>query len=185
MKKIAIISTCVLLALVGHSYAPSSQEVSESSQEKAFSGNKKVFIHLTDNFKENDGPVCVAFNAAWQALRDGSQVEIFFDQEAAFGVKQWEPGKTDLGLYPLPDRIKPLLTASFGMKKEALPANYQEYLTMLHEKGARVTVNGFWNALTSIEETIKGRKNILSYAEPLTLKEFLSHREEAEVYLKF
>lgn len=144
-----------------------------------------VFIHLTDNFKENDGPVCVAFNAAWQALSEGNQVEIFFDQEATYGIKQWEPGRTDLGLYPLPERINDLLVESLGMERSALPANYQEYLKQLHDRGARITANGFWNALTQVEETVKGRENILPFVEPLTLKEALAHREVAKVYLKF
>jgi predicted peroxiredoxin len=146
---------------------------------------KTVLIHLTANFKENDGPVCVAFNAAWQALRDGAKVTIFFDQDAAYGIKQWEPGKTDLGLYPLPDRIKDLLAESFGVERDSLPADYQKFLSMLHEQGARVVVNGFWNALTEIEKAIKGRENILPYAEPLTLSEILAAREQADVYLKF
>ncbi len=175
MKKTLVLSMLGLLVLL----APPSTSVGSDSK------TTKVFVHLTANFKDNDGPVCVAFNAAWQALREGSDVEIFFDQDAAYGIKQWEPGKTDLGLYPLPDRIKELLVATFQMKREALPVNYQEYLAMLHKQGARVTVNGFWNALTQIEETIKGRKNILPYAEPLTLQEFLAHRKEADVYLKF
>ncbi len=102
-----VVGFLVLLAL------PSTGVASDSTT--------KVLIHLTANFKENDGPVCVAFNAAWQALRDGSDVEIFFDQDAAYGIKQWEPGKTDLGLYPLPDRIKDLLVTTFQMKREALP----------------------------------------------------------------
>ncbi len=175
MKKTLVLSMLGLLVLLA---LPSTSVGSDSK-------TAKVFIHLTANFKENDGPVCVAFNAAWQALREGSDVEVFFYQDAAYGIKQWEPGKTDLGLYPLPARIKDLLVTTFQMKREALPANYQEYLVMLHKQGARVTVNGFWNALTQVEETIKGRKIILPYAETLTLQEFLAHRKEADVYLKF
>lgn len=154
------------------------------SGEESFAG-KTVFIHLTANFKENDGPVCVAFNAAWQALRDGDRVVILFDQDAAYGIKYWAPGKTDLGLYPLPDRIKELLAESFGVERDSLPANYQVFLSMLHEQGARVVVNGFWNALTEVEKTIKGRENILPYAEPLTLREILAERKQADVYLRF
>ena len=146
---------------------------------------ESVFIHLTDNFKENDGPVCVAFDVAWQALSEGDEVEIFFDQEATYGIKQWEPGKTDLGLYPLPERIKGLLVASLGMDEATLPANYQEFLLNLHERGAKVTANGFWNALTQVEETVKGRKRILPFVEPLTLAEVLAHRRQADIYLKF
>ncbi len=144
-----------------------------------------VFIHLTANFKENDGPVCVAFNAAWQALRDGDTVEIFFDQDAAYGVKQWEPGKTDLGLYPLPQRIRELLSATFDTPEADLPANYQEYLRFLHDEGVHVTVNGFWNALTNVEKTVQGREHILPFVEPLTLAEVLAHRRQASVYLRF
>ncbi len=144
-----------------------------------------VFLHLTANFKEDDGPVCVAFNAARQALLDGHTVVIFFDQEATYGIKQWGPDKTDLGLYPLPERIKDLLIESFGGERSALPANYQEYLGQLHKEGARVTANGFWNALTEVEDTIKGRENILPFIEPLTLAEMLELRQGATVYLKF
>ena len=146
---------------------------------------ERVLIHLVDNFKENDGPVCVAFNAAWQALQEGDEVEIFFDQEATYGIKQWERGKTDLGLYPLPDRIKGLMAEAFGMEEDSLPNNYQVYLQFLHEKGARISANGFWNALTQVEEHIKDRKNILPFVEPLTLQEFLEHRQAATIYLRF
>ena len=137
------------------------------------------------NFKENDAPVCVAFNAARQALCDGHTVVIFFDQEATYGIKQWEPGKTDLGLYLLPERINGLLLESFGGERSELPANYQEYLQQLHEAGARITANGFWNALTEVEDTIKGRENILPFVEPLTLAEMLKLRQAATIYLKF
>lgn len=146
---------------------------------------ERVLIHLVDNFKENDGPVCVAFNAAWQALQEGDEVEIFFDQEATYGIKQWEPGKTDLGLYPLPDRIKGLMAEAFGLEEDSLPNNYQVYLQLLHDKGVRITANGFWNALTQVEEHIKDRKNILPFVEPLTLQEFLEHRQAATIYLRF
>lgn len=144
-----------------------------------------VFIHLTANFKEDDGPICVGFNAARQALHDGHTVVIFFDQEATYGIKQWEPGKTDLGLYPLPERINELLIESFGGERGELPANYQEYLKQLHEAGVRITANGFWNALTEVEKTIKGRENILEFVEPLTLSEMLKLRQAATIYLKF
>jgi len=144
-----------------------------------------VFIHLTANFKKDDGPVCVAFNVARQALHDGDTVVIFFDQGATYGLKQWAPGKTDLGLYPLPKKVKDLLLQSFGGERSALPANYQDYLEQLHKEGARVTANGFWNALTEVEDTIKGRKNILPFVEPLTLAEILELRQSADVYLKF
>lgn len=144
-----------------------------------------VFIHLTANFKDDDGPVCVAFNAAWAALEKGYAVELFFDQGAAYGLKQWEPGKTDLGIYDLPDDLKSLLVESFGVKREQLPKNYQDYLAFLHDKGAKVTVNGLWNALTKVETTVKGKQNILPYVQPLTIQEVIDHRAAAEVYLKF
>jgi len=149
------------------------------------SAAQSVFLHLTDNFKENDGPVCVAFNTAWQALRDGDDVTLFFDQGAAYAVKQWEPGRTDLGLYPLPERIKELLSESFSVPKESLPADYQQYAKFLSQQGAHLVVNGFWNALTEVEKTIKGHENILPDVEPVTLGEMLERRQQASVYMKF
>jgi len=146
---------------------------------------KTVFIHLTDNFKKNDGPVCVAFNVAWAARQQGYAVELFFDQDAAYGIKQWEPGKTDLSIYDLPDDLKDLLVKSFGVDRESLPKNYQDYLKLLHDQGVSITVNGFWNALTKVEKNIKGTKNILAYVTPLTLQEMIEHRAGSDVYLKF
>ncbi len=145
----------------------------------------QVFIHLTDNFKQNDGPVCVAFNAAWAARQTGYEVELFFDQDAAYGIKQWEPGKTDLGIYDLPDDLKDLLVQSFGVNRESLPKTYQDFLRFLHDSGVRVTVNGMWNALTKVEKTVKGKQNILPFVEPLTLNELMEHRAAADIYLKF
>ncbi len=146
---------------------------------------ERVFIHLTDNFKENDGPVCVAFNVAWGALREGHDVEIFFDQDATYGIKQWEAGKTDLGLYPLPEDLKDLLVGAFGVDRETIPSDYQEFLGFLSQQGASVTANGFWNALTKVENTIKGKENLLPFVEPLTLEELVDHRRTATVYLRF
>jgi len=147
--------------------------------------SKTVFIHLTANFKEDDGPVCVAFNAAWAAQEKGYKVELFFDQGAAYGLKQWEPGKTDLGIYDLPDDLKALLVESFGVERDQLPKTYQDYLAFLNDKGVHVTVNGLWNALTKVEATVKGTQNILPYVQPLTIQEVIDHRAEADIYLKF
>jgi hypothetical protein len=146
---------------------------------------ENVFIHLTANFKENDGPVCVAFNTAWQALHDGDSVTLFFDQDAAYGLKQWEPDRTDLSLYPLPERIKDLLSESFGVARETLPQDYQQYLKFLSQQGAHLVVNGFWNALTEVEATIRGREHILGYVEPVTLGEMLTLRKAATLYMRF
>ena len=151
----------------------------------AAAAEESVFLHLTADFKEDDGPVCVAFNAAWQALLDGNQVILFFDQAAAYGVKEWEPGRTDLSLYPLPERIKDLLVTTFAVERESIPENYQDYLKFLSELGASITVNGFWNALTEIESTVKGTEHILEYVEPLTLAEMLERRRSATIYMKF
>ena len=60
----------VLLFVLGLLVLLTLPSTSVSSDSKA----AKVVIHLTANFKENDGPVCVAFNAAWHAIRDGSDV---------------------------------------------------------------------------------------------------------------
>ncbi len=144
-----------------------------------------VFLHLTADFKTDDGPVCVAFNMAWQALRDGDRVTLFFDQKAAFGLKQWAPGRTDLSLYPLPEKIKDLLVETFDVSRESLPENYQSYLAFLRHKGARVTTNGFWNALTEVETTVKGKEHILDFVEPITLEEALEARRQASLYFHF
>ena len=49
----------------------------------------------------------------------------------------------------------------------------------------KVTVNGFWNALTDVEKTVKGKENIIASAQLLTLDEMMDHLAEAEIILEY
>ncbi len=147
---------------------------------------KRVLIYLRDNIKENDGPACVAFDAAWAALAQGYSVELMFDQGAAYNLKIFEgDGKTDFQRYDLPQRLKELLAEQFGGSPDQMPKTYQDFLDLLQRKGLLVTVNGTWNALTEIEKTVKGRAHIVKYVQPLDLREMVEHAAAADVVWTF
>lgn len=149
-------------------------------------GKKRILIYLRDNIKENDGPACVAFDAAWGALAKGYEVEMMFDQGAAYNLKIFEgDGKTDFQRYDLPDKLKQLLAEQFGGTPAEMPKTYQDFLDLLNQKGMTVTVNGTWNALTGVEKTVKGKEHIVSYVQPLDLREMVEHAAAADVVWTF
>jgi hypothetical protein len=62
---------------------------------------------------------------------------------------------------------------------------YQDFLTLYHQMGAKITVNGTWNALTQVEKTVKGKQNIIAIAEPLSLQEMTAHIAAANIYVAY
>lgn len=152
----------------------------------AFAGEKTLLIHLRTNIKKDDGPPCVAFNLALAGLKAGFKVEMLFDGEAAYNLKIFNAdGKTDFERYTVPPDLKELITQqypSFPMEKVK---TYQDFLAVYHTMGALITVNGTWNALTQVEQTIKGKQHIPKIVEPLTLPEMIGHIARAQIYLAY
>ncbi|MFC1850876.1 hypothetical protein ACFL27_11840 [candidate division CSSED10-310 bacterium] len=116
--------------------------------------------------------------------KEGAQVELVFGSAAVWSVIIHK-GKTDWGSYDLPPKLKKLMAEQLGEDEKSFPKTYQDLLKMLHDNGASLTINGTWNALTDVEKTIKGKKNIPDYVQPLTLKEMLAHRAKADQYWSF
>ena len=151
-------------------------------------GKKKtnVLIHMRANIKKDDGPPCVGFNMALAALEAGYQVEMLFDVEASYNIKIFAgDGKTDFERYEVPDDLKQLVAQQYADFPIGRIKTYQDFLTVYHEMGMKITMNGTWNALTQIEKTITGKENIIAIAEPLTLQEMMAHIAAADVYLAY
>lgn len=146
----------------------------------------KVLIHVVSNIKKDDGPPCVAFDIAYANLLAGNQVEMLFDADAAWNLKRAETdGKNDFDRYDIPADLKQLLIAEFKNEEIQKLKNFGEFLALLSKMGARISVNGTWNVLTSVEKEIKGRTKMPAFVEPLTLKEMVAHMNGADRYYRY
>lgn len=146
---------------------------------------KKVIIHLTTNIKKDDGPPCVAFDMALTNLKLGNKVEFLFDGEAAWNLKKSKDGKNDFDRYTIPEDLKKLLFEEFKDRSLMKLKTFGGFLEYLHNKGVKITVNGTWNVLTSVEKKIKDRTHIPSYVEPLTLKEMAEYINDSQINYKY
>ncbi|PJA97665.1 MAG: hypothetical protein CO129_00295 [Ignavibacteriales bacterium CG_4_9_14_3_um_filter_34_10] len=146
--------------------------------------SKKVIIHLVSNVKKADGPVCVAFDVALVNLKLGNKVEFLFDADAAWNLK-FTKGKNDFDRYEVPADLKKLVSEQVKDKSLLSVKNFEDFLKLLHDKGATISVNGTWNVLTSVEKEVKGKRNIPNYIEPITLQELASRINNADVYYSY
>jgi hypothetical protein len=82
---------------------------------RAFPGpltGKRVLIRLKTGFKQDDNQPCVAFDAAFAALKQGAKVEMFFDAGAVVDLKIWQGKPTSLA-YEIPEKLKSILVAEY------------------------------------------------------------------------
>ncbi|MDZ7362049.1 MAG: hypothetical protein ONB46_15190 [candidate division KSB1 bacterium] len=148
-------------------------------------GGKKLLIHMRTNIKKDDGPPCVGFNMALAGLKAGYQVEMLFDIEAAYNIKIFTDSKTDYERYTVPADLKALVKEQYPDFPMDKVKTYQDFLSVYHQLGVKITVNGTWNALTQVEKTVKGKEHIIPIAEPLSLKEMAAHIATADVYVAY
>lgn len=174
MKKIIIFSAAILTAaLLFSAYTSSPVE------------KKKVLIHIVSDIKKNDGPPCVAVDVALANLKLGNNVEVLFDADAAWNIKKSNDGKNDYDRYDVPADLKKLVNDQFNDPDILKLKNFGEFLQMLHKKGAKITINGTWNVLTSVEKEIKGKTKMPDYVQPLNLKELAASINNSDAYYRY
>jgi len=144
-----------------------------------------VMIHLVTNIKKEDGPPCVAFDVALANIKNGNEVELLFDAEAAWNLKKLEDGKNDFDRYQVPPDLKKLANAQFPDNSLMKLNNFGEFLSLLNKMGTKITVNGTWNILTGVEKTLKGKSNLPNFVEPLNLTELSEHINNSDVYYHY
>ena len=67
-----------------------------------------------------------------------------------------------------------------------MPATYGDYLTMLHDKGARFSINSAMLVVAGIEDQLGTVENISAkFFEPIGLKQILALRSRAESYFVY
>ncbi len=174
MKKIFVFATALIIA-VSLFYGNSTNPVEK----------KKVLIHILSDIKKNDGPPCVAVDVALTNLELGNNVEVLFDADAAWNIKKSNDGKNDYDRYEVPADLKKLVNDQLKSPDVLKLKNFGEFLQMLHKKGAKITINGTWNVLTSVEKDVKGKTKMPDYVQPLALKELVSNINNSDVYYRY
>ncbi len=146
---------------------------------------KRVLIHLKTGFKQDDNQPCVAFDAAFAALKQGAKVEMLFDAGAVVDLKIWQGKPTSLA-YEIPEKLKSILAAEYKTPTEKdFPRTYQDFLHWLHDHGVEVTFNGVMAQLTSLSNGVHDVGQLDPIAKPLSLDEILQHRARADIYLVY
>ncbi|AFH49661.1 Hypothetical protein IALB_1955 [Ignavibacterium album JCM 16511] len=146
---------------------------------------KKVLIHIVSDIKKNDGPPCVAVDVALTNLELGNQVEVLFDADAAWNIKKSDDGKNDYDRYEVPADLKKLVDDQLKSPDVLKLKNFGEFLQLLHKKGAKITINGTWNVLTSVEKDLKGKTKMPDYVQSLNLKELVTSINNSDVYYRY
>ncbi len=146
---------------------------------------KRVLIHLKTGFKQDDNQPCVAFDAAFAALKQGAKVEMLFDAGAVVDLKIWQGKPTSLA-YEIPEKLKDVLAAEYKTPtKKDFPRTYQDFLHWLHDQGVEVTFNGVMAQLTSLSNGVHDVGQLDPIAKPLSLDAMLQHRARADIYLVY
>lgn len=172
-KQIAIILAAIITISLIYGYSTKPLE------------RKKVLVHIVSDIKKNDGPPCVAVDIALTNLVLGNNVEVLFDADAAWNLKKSNDGKNDYDRYEVPSDLKKLVNNQLNDPDILKLKNFGEFLQMLHNKGAKISINGTWNVLTSVENDVKGKTKMPGYVQPLTLKELVSDINNSEIYYRY
>lgn len=143
-------------------------------------------IHLKTSLKKDDAQICVAYNVMWAAIEEGFNVKVLVDADAVNTYKVGWRGRDDIEGYKIPENLRQALVEQFSAPLETVPKTYGEYLLMLRDKGVEFYINtGFL-----IVSKIGTPDNLLDkisakFFQPVTLKEMVGMRKDADYYMAY
>lgn len=179
MKRYMILSVFFIIAI----FVVSSFNTFLLAQEK---GGKTILFHIKTSLKHDDSQICVAYNMIWAALEDGLKVNVLIDADATNTYAVGWFGKDDIEGYPLPERLRKSLATQFNLPIEKVPETYGEFLNMLHDRGANFYINSAFLVLAKIEKRLGSVENISAkFFKPISIKEMLKLREDADYYMVY
>ena len=148
--------------------------------------NETFLIHLKTSLKKDDAQICVAYNIMWAALDEGFNVKVLVDADAINTYKIGWRGSDDIEGYKIPDDLRKALAVQFNAALDVVPKTYGDFLVMLKDKGVEFYINsGFL-----IVSKIGNPDNLLNkvsnkFFKPVTLKEMVKLRTDAEYYMAY
>ncbi len=154
----------------------------------AYSEEKPVFlIHLKTSLKKDDAQICVAYNMIWAALKEGFNVKVLVDASAIDTFKiGWLRKKDDIENYKIPENLREALSKQFNKLLQNIPKTYGDYIKMLSKLGAEFYVNTGYLIVSKAgtpEEPLK--KISVKFFKPISLKEMVRLRKEADYYMAY
>ena len=174
MKKLFLLPTLLLALLLSWSPTVIAQEA------------ETILFHLKTGLKHDDAQICVAYNEIWAALDEGLKVTVLVDADAANTFKIGWRGKDAIQSYKLPQNLREGLATQFGVPVSQVPETYGIFLEMLNKKGAEFYINSAFLVVAGIEGQLGTVENISAkFFKPLTLKEMLKLRMQADYYMAY
>jgi hypothetical protein len=149
-------------------------------------GQETFLVHLKTSLKQDDAQICVAYNMMLAAQEEGYHVKVLVDAGAINTFKVGWFGKDDIEKYKIPDTLRQALSRQFGMEKNKVPKTYGELLLLIKERGAEFYVNSGYLMVSKIgtpDDPLK--KMSQKFFKPVTLKEMVTLRTEADYYMAY
>lgn len=143
-------------------------------------------VHLKTSLKKDDAQICVAYNVMWAAMEEGFKVQVLVDADAINTYKIGWRGKDDIEDYKIPENLRQALSKQFNVPLGSVPKTYGEFLLMLKDRGVEFYINTGFLIVSKIgtpDDPLKKVSN--KFFKPVTLKEMVRMRKEAEYYMAY
>lgn len=143
---------------------------------------KKLLFHMKTGLDQDDSQLCVGFNIIFAAIEAGAEVSVLFDAGATLDLTDKSHNLASTGV---PLRLKKLIAAQMKLPLDRMPANYWEYLLLLHERGARVYANTAMNVVTGFADKVLKPYPDYPFIKPATyagVAELLASADKVFIY---
>lgn len=153
----------------------------------AAAAEQEIFlVHLKTSLEKDDAQICVAYNIMWAAVEEGYDVKVLVDADAINTFKVGWRGKDDIEGYKIPDTLRQALAKQFDLPLTSIPETYGSFLKMLKEKGVQFYINTGFLMVSKIGTPNEPLKKVSQkFFKPITLKEMVKLRGEAEYYMAY
>lgn len=124
---------------------------------------KRLVFHVKTGLDQDDSQICVGFNVILASLEAGADVTVVFDSAALLDLTAKSHNLESTGV---PLRLRKVIAAQMNLPLEIMPANYREYLELLHERGAKVYANTAMLVVTGDAERVLEKLPGYDFVEP-------------------
>ncbi len=153
----------------------------------SFAEEKETFlVHLKTSLKKDDAQICVAYNIMWAALEEGFKVKVLVDADAINTYKVGWRDKDDIEDYKIPENLRQAMAKQFNVSLQSVPKTYGKYILMLKDRGVEFYINTGFLIVSKIgtpDDPLKKVSN--KFFMPVTLKEMVRMRKEADYYMAY
>jgi len=143
-------------------------------------------VHLKTSLKQDDAQICVAYNIMLAAVEEGYNVKVLVDADAINTFKVGWRGKDDIEGYKIPEILRQAIAKQFDIPFAEVPGTYGAFLIKLKEKGVQFYVNAGYLMVSKIGTPDDPLKKVSQkFFKPITLKEMVKLRAEADYYMAY